>query len=279
MFDERGDCFLEVVVSFDANKVNRHALEEFLGRFALALGFASERFAEGGVTGVDQEGFTGFGVLELHEACGREFHFARVHHGDRKHVVALAQNLERILETFVQKVAHHDDDGAAVQDLACILQRHLRVGAVVLRLEIKDFSDEAQYVLAAFLRRDEQFDLVGVDEQADLVVVLDGGKGEECGEGRHDFALHLLAGTEFRRAGGVDHQKHGHFALFDKLFHIRRARTCGHVPVDGAHVVARHVLADLAELHAVPLEGTVVGAGHHGVERATNAKFDAADCL
>ena len=27
VFDERGDSFLEVVVSLDANKVNRHALE------------------------------------------------------------------------------------------------------------------------------------------------------------------------------------------------------------------------------------------------------------
>ena len=53
VFDERGDGFLEVVVSLDADKVNRHALEEILGCLALALGFAGECFAEGGIAGVD----------------------------------------------------------------------------------------------------------------------------------------------------------------------------------------------------------------------------------
>ena len=53
VLDERGDCFLEIVVSLDANKVNRHALEQFLGRFALTFGFAGECFAEGGIAGID----------------------------------------------------------------------------------------------------------------------------------------------------------------------------------------------------------------------------------
>ena len=53
VFDERGDGFLEVVVSLDADKVNRHALEEFLGGLALTFGFAGKCFAEGGIAGVD----------------------------------------------------------------------------------------------------------------------------------------------------------------------------------------------------------------------------------
>ena len=189
VLDERGDGFLEVVVRLDAHEVDGHALEQFLGRLALALCLAGECFAEGGIAGIDQERFAGFGVFEFYEACGREFHFARVDDGHRKHVVALAENLECVFETFVQEVAHHHDHGTAVQNLAGILQRHLRVGAVVLRLEVKNFADEPQHVLAAFLRRDEQFDLVGVNEEADLVVVLDGGKGEESRERCHDFAL------------------------------------------------------------------------------------------
>ena len=58
-------------------------------------------------------------------------------------------------------------------------------------------------MLAAFFGRNEKFDLVGVNEEADLVVVLDGGKGEESCERCHDFALHLLAGAEFRTAGRI----------------------------------------------------------------------------
>lgn len=134
-------------------------------------------------------------------------------------------------------------------------------------------------MFAAFFGRNEEFHLVGVDEQADLVVVLDGGKGEKCGEGRHDFAFHLLSASEFGAGTRVDHQKHGHFAFFDKLFHIRRAGSGGYVPVDGTHIVAWHVFADFAEFHAVPFKGTVVGSGHHGVEGAANAEFDSADCF
>ena len=74
MFNERGDCFLEIVVSLDAHEVDGHALEQFLGRLALAFCLAGERFAKGGVAGVDQERFAGFGVFEFYEACGRKFH-------------------------------------------------------------------------------------------------------------------------------------------------------------------------------------------------------------
>ena len=276
VLDERGDGFLEVVVRLDADKVNGHALEEFLGRFALTFGFAGECFAEGGIAGVDEERFASFWVFEFYEACGREFHFTRVNDGYGENVVALAENLESIFETFVQEVAHHDDYGAAVQNLAGVFEGDLRVGAVVLRLEVKNFADEAKHVLAAFLRRDEQFDLVGVNQQADLVVILDGGKGEESRERCHDFAFHLLAGTEFRAAGCIDHEEHGHFAFFDEFFDVRRACSGGHVPVNGTDVVAWHVFADFAEFHAVPFEGAVVSSGHHSVERAANAEFDAA---
>ena len=60
---------------------------------------------------------------------------------------------------------------------------------MVLRFEVENFADEAKHVLAAFFGRDEQFDLVGVNEEAYLVVVLDGGKGEECRERCHDHKL------------------------------------------------------------------------------------------
>jgi len=118
--------------------------------------------------------------------------------------------------------------------------------------------------------------LVGVNEEADFVVVLDGGECEESRERCHDFAFHLLAGTEFRAAGRIDHEEHGHFAFFDEFFDVWGASSCSHVPVDSAYVVAGHVFADFAEFHAVPFEGAVVSSGHHSVERAANAEFDAA---
>ena len=71
---------------------------------------------------------------------------------------------------------------------------------MVLRLEVENFADEAQHVFAAFLGRDEKFDLVGVNEEADLVVVLDGGECEESRERCHDFTFHLLARTKFGAA-------------------------------------------------------------------------------
>ena len=276
MLDKRGDRFLEVVVRLDADKVNRHALEEFLGRFALTFGFAGECFAEGGIASIDEERFACFGVFEFYEACGRKFHFARINDGHSENVMALAENLESVFETFVQEIAHHDDHGAAVQNLTGVFEGDLRIGAVMLRLEVKNFADETKHVLAAFFGRDEQFDLVGVNEEADFVIVLDGGKGEECRERCHDFAFHLLAGTEFRAAGRIDHEEHGHFTFFDELFDVRRACSGGHVPVNGADVVAWHVLADFAEFHAVAFEGAVVSSGHHSVERAADGEFDAA---
>ena len=62
----------------------------------------------------------------------------------------------------------------------------------------------------------------------------------------------------------------------DEFFDVWRAGSGGHVPVNGTDVVAWHVFADFAEFHAVPFEGAVVSSGHHSVERAANAEFDAA---
>ena len=68
-------------------------------------------------------------------------------------------------------------------------------------------------------------------------------------------------GGESARAGEIDGEHDGELALFDEALDERLARAGGHVPVDGAHVVARLVLAHVGELDAAALEGRVVLSG------------------
>ena len=120
MLNERGDGFLEVVVSLDAHEIDGHALEQFLGRLALAFCLAGECFAESRIAGINEECFSGFGIFKFYEARGREFHFARVNDRDRKHVVALTENLECVLETFVQEVARGFRIWPAYSSATCV---------------------------------------------------------------------------------------------------------------------------------------------------------------
>src|SRR5437762_5510045 len=54
----------------------------------------------------------------------------------------------------------------------------------------------------------------------------------------------------------------------DELLHVRYAAARGDVPVDGADVVARLVLAHLRELDSSSVERGVVVAGESGADRS-----------
>src|SRR5690349_21227521 len=52
---------------------------------------------------------------------------------------------------------------------------------------------------------------------------------------------------------------------------------CGHIPVDGAEVVALLILAHLRELDPLPAEHRSVVAGEEGVHQAAGTQLDSLD--
>jgi hypothetical protein len=117
-------------------------------------------------------------------------------------------------------------------------------------------------------------DPVGEEQRPHAVVVPNGGHREHCGELGGELALETAPGAEAFRPGQVDGEHHGELALLDVPLDKRAPHARGDVPVDDPHLVARLVLADLGELHPLPLEDGPVLAREQRVHEAARAELD-----
>ena len=202
-----------------------HAVAVFLG-----VVFAQER-----VVGVDFDDLAGFGVLDGQQADGGQLLFARVGEGDANEVVAAVGQGERAEEVAaarrrrvgqfafgaLEEIGDEEDDGAAAQEAVGVIERVDEVGAAALRGEAQDVADDAQDVLAAFLRVDEFLHAVGEEAEADLVLVAGGGEGEDAGDFSGEFALAGGGGAEGAGGAAVDEEHEGQLAFLAEFFDER----------------------------------------------------------
>ena len=113
---------------------------------------------------------------------------------------------------------------------------------------------------AALFGRDEFLYSVAEEDDANLVVVLDGTESQCGGHFGHQLFFELVMGAETVGSAHVNQQHDRHLALLFKYLDIRVVQTGGHVPVDASDIVAILILAHFAECHAAPFEGTMVFA-------------------
>ena len=138
-----------------------------------------------------------------------------------------------------------------------VVERRAHGRAASARLERKNVTNDSHRVIAAFARRHVELGRVGKQQEPDFVLILRGGKCEHTRKLRCDFALAVLAGSEVARRADIDRDEDGELSLLKReLFHVRRAFARGHVPIDGAHFVAGHVLAHFVEVHTLPTLNT-----------------------
>ncbi len=122
-----------------------------------------------------------------------------------------------------------------------------------------------------FLRRQVALDAVGVEQQADLVAVADGGKRQDAGEFGGQVALAQGGGAEIAGGADVHQQKDGELALFGEFLDEGPAGARRDIPVDGAHFVAGAVFAHFVEVHAAALEHRMIFAGQAVIDHAAGA--------
>ena len=127
----------------------------------------------------------------------------------------------------------------------------------------------------AFLGGDDFFDVGGEEDEADTVVVADGGEGEDGGDFGGEIAFELVVAAELLGGADVDEEHDGEFAFFGKFFDVGLSGAGGDVPVDGADVVAGDIFADFVEFHAAAFEGGVVVAGEEVVDGVAGADLNA----
>ena len=156
------------------------------------------------------------------------------------------------------EVAEQECGASALHDLRKEFHSLANIRATAFRLEVEHLANDVEDVLTSFLGRNVFFYAVREEDDANLIVVLNG-RERQCGSnlGNH-IALHLLRGSEVERTADVDQKHHRQLALFFENLHIGAVEAGGYIPVDVAHVVAELILAHLREGHTTSPEGRVI---------------------
>ena len=230
-----------------------------------------------GAAGVHDDALAGLGVEQRHQPHVRELALARVGQVERDHVVPAAQHADPLLEPLALEIRDHGDDAAPLHHALREAEPHRDVGAAPARRDRQQVADDAQRVVTPAPRGRVALDAVREQHRAHAVVVEHRRERQHRRQLDRVVALEDEVGAERLRARDVHGQQQREVALLDELLDVERAHARGHVPVDGAHVVAGLVLAHLGELHAAPLEDRVVGAADPRLEDGAGADLDAPD--
>ena len=208
---------------------------------------------------VDDHLMTRFRVYHLDQSHIGQRLCSLVVHLDGHHVVLAVADGQRLQEVFpLIEVAQQEGCAAALDGTRQKLHSHTDVRAAAVRLEVNQLADDVQDMLASLFRRDVFFYLVREEDDANLVVVLDGTERQRGSYLRHHVALHLHLRAEVERAADVYQQHHRQLAFLLEHLHVGPVEARRDVPVDVAHVVAVLILAHLAEGHTPAFEGRMV---------------------
>src|SRR2546429_4259633 len=99
---------------------------------------------------------------------------------------------------IVEEIGEEEYDGAAVKDVIEKGESRRDICAAMFGFEEKHFADEAENMAAAFAGRQEKFDLVGEEQERDLVATAGCGNGKGTGDFGSELALGATQGTEGR---------------------------------------------------------------------------------
>ena len=128
-----------------------------------------------------------------------------------------------------------------------------------------------------FLRRDEKFHPVGKEKEPHLVVVMNGAEGKNRSDFGSQFPLAFTNTSEIAGGADIQHDHHGHLTLFREFLDIRFPCPRGHIPVDGADLVAGRVGTHLLEVHPAPLEDALILPGKRRLHESPGAELEASD--
>src|SRR5690606_25585846 len=177
---------------------------------------------------------------------------------DAGQVVFLAHDAKGVVVILGHEIGEHEDNGPFAGHVGEELQGFGQIGLPTFGGEFQKLPDDSQYVALSFFWRDEELHPIGKQDQAHLVVVLHGRKGQGGGNLGDDLLFELGGGPEEFRSADIDHEHHGQLPFLlenlDKGFVVAG----GDIPVDAPDVIPILVLPDLTEGHAPALEGGMV---------------------
>ena len=268
------------MVGSDANSIDLTATKGVLESHRLLLPPLCLRITNSLTACINHLFLPRLGIMHLQEADVGQLGNTLVIDLNGYDVVLVGCDGEGLQEgMLVEEVAQHEGDASPLDGSRHVLKGEGDVRLLALGLVVEEFADDIEDVLAAFLGWNELLDLVGEEDDADLVVVLNGREGERGRNLGHHVALELLDGPEVETAADVNQQHNRQLAFLLEDLDVRLSKASRHVPFDVANIVAVLVLAHLGESHAATLEGRVVLARKDVAAQATSLNLNLPDLL
>jgi hypothetical protein len=172
--------------------------------------------------GVDCDVFTGLRVGQRDHTQPGQLLLEIIAHANRDHIVPSRHEPQRFfparkgrcIRAIVgrieeREIAEEENHCPVGQQTRSVIERSRQVSAPPCRLEGEEIANQAQHVAAPFLRRYHMLDVIAEDDEADAVVVADGGKRQNCGQLGGALGLESLARAELFRTREVNREQHG----------------------------------------------------------------------
>ena len=120
-------------------------------------------------------------ILDAHQTHVRQFCNTSVVDLYGDNVVLAVGDSQRLAEVaLVDEVAEQEARATAFDDLCQVLHCLLDIGALALSLEVEKLADDVEDVLATLLWWDKLLDVIGEEDDTNLVVVLYGAESQCC---------------------------------------------------------------------------------------------------
>lgn len=208
---------------------------------------------------IDPASFARFRVGQLQHSGVGEIVFGRIGYGAADDIVFACDTGESGIVAVILEIGNQKDDRAAMLDnfeaVKCFCDIGFAGGVFCGR---KDFTHDTGDGVSTSLRGNLLDDPVGEENQADVVLIVDGCEGQKSGDFGGQIGLCAGAGTEIQRAGNIDEELDRQLPLFREALDLGDSCAGGDIPIDGAHVVANLVLANFIEFDAFSLERSMV---------------------
>ncbi len=156
-------------------------------------------------------------------------------------------------------VAENHRQTARTQHFPCPAQGHAEgvwVDRVVWLQAIVGAGDAIQQLQQALLAaaRLDFLTLIAEHQPADAIIVAERRPADQARRLRRQHRLEQPAAAEEQSRALLDHDVDRPLAFFMEQLGVRLLGACGDAPVDGAHVVAGLIDANLVEIHATPAQ-------------------------
>src|SRR5574344_222083 len=195
-------------------------------------------------------------ILHLHNAHIWQFHHAAIINLKSHNIMTLVCNSQLIGIIIGVEEVTQEKHCATLLDGICHKvnsKTHIRLLAFWLKRE--QFPNDKKNMLSTLLWRNKFLHLVRKKDDANLVIILNGGKSQSGSHFCKQLPFRLLLSAKVQRARHIHQQHHCQFTLLLKDLHIRLPKTGSHIPVDVTNIITILIFPHLTECHTSTLEG------------------------